>query len=54
MITPDKTFSFGGSLEPALICDLTSIGKISKEENKNYTQTLTEKLNRDLKVNADR
>ena len=54
MITADKTLSFGGSLEPALICDLTCIGKIGKEENKGYTETLTEKLNRDLKVPADR
>ncbi|XP_063769065.1 macrophage migration inhibitory factor [Pseudophryne corroboree] len=53
-ILPDQLMSFGGSTEPCALCSLKSIGKIGGQQNKNYTKLLSDTLNKELHVPADR
>ncbi|XP_030251369.1 macrophage migration inhibitory factor-like [Sparus aurata] len=53
-INPDQTMMFGGKGDPCALCSLTSIGKISKPQNKQYSKLLCGLLNKHLGISADR
>ncbi|XP_072019787.1 macrophage migration inhibitory factor-like [Amphiura filiformis] len=43
-VLPDQMMSFAGTQEPCALVLARSIGKIGKDENKGYTEKLTELL----------
>ncbi|XP_072024776.1 macrophage migration inhibitory factor-like [Amphiura filiformis] len=43
-VLPDQMMSFAGTQEPCAFVNCISIGKIGKEENKCYTEKITELL----------
>ncbi|XP_060700069.1 macrophage migration inhibitory factor [Hemiscyllium ocellatum] len=53
-IVPDQILSFGGTSEPCALGTLSSIGKISKEQNKNYAKVLFVLVNKHLHISPDR
>ncbi|XP_043571220.1 macrophage migration inhibitory factor, partial [Chiloscyllium plagiosum] len=53
-IVPDQILHFGGSSEPCALGSLSSIGKISKEQNKNYAKVLFDLVNKHLHISPDR
>ncbi|XP_056328953.1 macrophage migration inhibitory factor [Danio aesculapii] len=53
-IVPDQMMMFGGKGDPCALCSLTSIGKISGAQNKQYSKLLMGLLNKHLGVSPDR
>ncbi len=49
-----ESMFFGGSSEPTAICELSSIGKIGPEENKQHAATLTPIICEILNIQSDR
>lgn len=45
---------FGGTNEPAAVCDLVSIGALSVESNKKHSKALMDLMHKELKVDASR
>ncbi|KAM6952328.1 macrophage migration inhibitory factor [Lycodopsis pacificus] len=54
LIIPDQMMMFGGKEDPCALCSLHSIGKISGEDNKQYSKLLCGLLNKHLGVSPDR
>jgi phenylpyruvate tautomerase len=48
------TISFGGTLEPAALCSLSSIGKINANDNRKYSKVISEHLQNILKIPSNR
>ncbi|XP_059839259.1 macrophage migration inhibitory factor isoform X1 [Hypanus sabinus] len=53
-IMPDQMMHFGGSSDPCALASLSSIGKISNQQNKNYSKLLFDLVNKHLHISADR
>ncbi|XP_072911727.1 macrophage migration inhibitory factor isoform X2 [Hemitrygon akajei] len=53
-IVPDQMMHFGGSSDPCALASLSSIGKISNQQNKNYSKLLFDLVNKHLHISADR
>lgn len=53
-VNPSQNISFGGSDEPAALCDLVSIGCLSVESNKKHSKNIMEYLTSSLGVSASR
>lgn len=53
-VNPGQSISFGGTDEPAALCDLVSIGALSVEANKKHSKALMDLLERELKVPPSR
>lgn len=53
-VNPGQDISFGGSDEPAALCDLISIGSLSVESNKKHSKAIMEFLESALKVKSSR
>ncbi|KAM9377114.1 macrophage migration inhibitory factor [Pholidichthys leucotaenia] len=53
-INPDQMMMFGGNDDPCALCSLHSIGKISSNENKQYSELLFGLLNKHLGISPDR
>merc|ERR1712178_480503 len=53
-IVPDQLMGFGGTTEPAAVCELGCIGKIGEDENKEYAVKLGTLIHEKLAVPADR
>ena len=49
-----QDISFGGTNEPAALCDLVSIGSISTESNKKHSKALMQLIGKTLKVSPSR
>lgn len=49
-VVPNQDISFGGTSEPAALCNLGSIGSLSTELNKKHSKVLMELLNKSLGV----
>ncbi|XP_065182449.1 macrophage migration inhibitory factor-like [Sycon ciliatum] len=54
IICADTPMSLGGSREPCAFVNVSSIGKISPEENQKYTEGFTPLISEKLKIPADR
>ena len=52
-VSPNQMMSFGATTEPCALCTLRSTGKISLQENEQYTKFITDKLGA-LGIPADR
>lgn len=53
-INPGQDISFGGTEEPAALCDLVSIGALTKESNRKHSKAIMDVLKSDLKVSPSR
>jgi len=53
-INYQPNMSFGGTEEPLALCDLSSIGALSKEANKNHSKALMQLLKQRLNINSSR
>ncbi|XP_069789144.1 macrophage migration inhibitory factor isoform X2 [Narcine bancroftii] len=53
-IVPDQMMHFGGSTEPCALASLSSIGKISNKENKDYSKMLFDLVNKHLHISPSR
>ncbi|XP_065098838.1 macrophage migration inhibitory factor [Paramisgurnus dabryanus] len=53
-VVPDQMMMFGGKADPCALCSLTSIGKISGAQNKQYSKLLMGLLNKHLGISPDR
>lgn len=53
-VNAGQDLCFGGTDEPAALCDLTSIGGMSVELNKKHSKILMELLEEQLKVKSSR
>lgn len=53
-IKAGQDLSLGGSDEPAAVCELMSIGCLSKELNKTHSRTIMEFLESSLNLNSKR
>ena len=53
-VNAGQDLSFGGTDEPAALCDLTSIGALSVESNKKHSKALMDLLEQQLKVKSSR
>merc|ERR1711862_510927 len=51
---PDQLFTSGNSTVPSIMCELCSVGGVSAEQNRGYTEVLINKLHECLKVPVDR
>lgn len=54
IVNPDKMMTFGGTPEPAAVCSLTSIGKLTLDDNKQYIKLICGMLNKHLGIPAER
>ncbi|XP_071479713.1 macrophage migration inhibitory factor-like [Diadema antillarum] len=52
-VVPNQTIMFGGSSDPCAMVNVTSIGKLGLEENKNLTKVITAAMAK-MNVAADR
>lgn len=53
-VNAGQDMSFGGTDEPAALCDLTSIGALSVESNKKHSKALMQLIEGQLKVKPTR
>uniref|UniRef100_A0A6G1SE08 L-dopachrome isomerase n=1 Tax=Aceria tosichella TaxID=561515 RepID=A0A6G1SE08_9ACAR len=53
-VNAGQNLSFGGTDEPAALCDLTSIGALSVESNKKHSKALMNLLEKQLGVSSQR
>mgnify|MGYP000957064648 CR=1 FL=1 len=53
-VNAGQDISFGGSEEPAALCDLVSIGALSTESNKKHAKLIMQTLQEALKVSPQR
>lgn len=53
-LNPGQDISFGGTNEPAALCDLVSIGCLSVDSNKKHSKNIMEFLNQTLKISGSR
>lgn len=53
-VNAGRDISFGGTDEPAALCDLVSIGALSKESNKKHSKAIMALLEKALKVPPSR
>lgn len=54
LVVPGQDLSFGGTDEPAALCDLVSIGSLSTEKNKTHSKALMDVLKQKLGVDSSR
>jgi phenylpyruvate tautomerase len=53
-VNAGQNLSFGGTDEPAALCDLMSIGALSVESNKKHSKALMELLGKQLSIKPSR
>lgn len=53
-VNAKQDLCFGGTNEPAALCELTSIGALSVEANKRHSKALMDLLKQQLKVEPSR
>lgn len=53
-VKPGEDISFGGTDEPAALCDLVSIGALSAASNKKHSKAIMDFLSETLKVDSSR
>lgn len=53
-VNPGVNMSFGGTDEPAALCDLTSIGALSVESNKAHSKHIMDLLKDTLAIDSSR
>ena len=53
-VNSGQNMSFGGTDEPTALCDLVSIGQLSKESNKAHSKAIMNLLSEKLKISSSR
>lgn len=53
-VNANQDLCFGGTNEPAALCELTSIGALSTESNKKHSKALMELLEQKLSIRPNR
>ena len=53
-VFPDQKITFGGTVAPTALCELTIIGEVDKETNERRCKVLTEALTDHMGIPADR